>query len=68
MNTRPLGQVLKHLRRDPVSQFILPHGQLAPRRASCPGISCPPRAHPDYLHPRGQAVQAGLSCPPAQHK
>ena len=53
LNTRPICRVIKHLLRDPVSQFILPPGQLAPRGASqsrlacppgasCPGISCPP--------------------------
>ena len=43
-------------------------GWLAPRGASCPGISCPP----PWLsspHGGGQAVQAGLSCPrPTQVK
>ena len=39
-----------------------PPGQLAPRGASCPGLSYPP----PWLSspPGGQAVQAGLSCPP----
>ena len=37
-----------------------------PPGASCPGISYP---RPGHLHPRGQAVQAGLSCsPPIQRK
>ena len=39
-----------------------PHGQLAPQGASCPGLSYPP---PWLSSPQGgQAVQAGLSCPP----
>ena len=62
----------------PVSQFILPPGQLAPRGASQPRQAVPGylAPHPGYLQPRGggggEAVQAGLSCPPppppAQHK
>ena len=47
----------------PVSQFILPPGQVAPRGATCPGISYPPPWLPSppggnisrlvYLAPRG---------------
>ena len=57
----------------PVSQFILPPGQLAPRGASQPRLAWPPGGKPsqDILPPTlviftpgGQAVQAGLSCPP----
>ena len=57
----------------PVSQFILPPGQLAPRGASQPRLACPPggKLSRDILPPTlvnftpgGQAVQAGLSCPP----
>ena len=57
----------------PVSQFILPPGQLAPRGASQPQLACPPggKLSQDILPPilviftpGGQAVQAGLSCPP----
>ena len=56
----------------PVSQFILPPGQLAPRGASQPRLACPPggKLSRDILPPTlviftpgGQAVQAGLSCP-----
>ena len=62
------------IKRTPVSQFILPPGQLDPRGASQPWLPCPPgggQAVPGYLAPTlviftpgGQAVQAGLSCPP----
>ena len=57
----------------PVSQFILPPGQLAPRGTSQPRLACPPggKLSRDILPPTlviftpgGQAVQAGLSCPP----
>ena len=64
----------------PVSQFILPPGQfapngwLAPRGATCPGISYPPPWLPSplggnisrlvYLAPGGEVKPAGLSCPP----
>ena len=57
----------------PVSQFILPPGQVAPRGASQPRLPCPPggKLSRDILPPTlviftpvGQAVQAGLSCPP----
>ena len=57
----------------PVSQFILPPGQVAPRGASQPRLPCPPggKLSRDILpptlvifNPGGQAVQAGLSCPP----
>ena len=57
----------------PVSQFILPPGQLAPRGASQPRLACPlgGKLSRDILPPTlviftpgGQAVQAGLSCPP----
>ena len=57
----------------PVSQFILPPGQLAPRGASQPRLAYPPggKLSRDILPPTlviftpgGQAVQAGLSCPP----
>ena len=34
---------------------------LPPGGQAVPGYLAP---HPGYLHPRGQAVQAGLSCPP----
>ena len=60
-------------RYEPVSQFILPPGQLAPRGASQPRLACPPggKLSQDILPPAlviltpgGQAVQAGLSCPP----
>ena len=58
----------------PVSQFILPPGQLAPRGASCPGISCPPPwlssppggklSRPVYLAPHpGYLHPRGASCP-----
>ena len=50
-----------------VSQFILPPGQLAPRGASCPRISCPPPwlssppggklSRPVYLAPRPTQVK-----------
>ena len=44
-------------------------GWLAPRGASCPGISCPPPPTLVIFTPGGQAVQAGLSCPaPTQVK
>ena len=59
----------------PVSQFILPPGQLAPRGASQPPLACTPggKLSRDILPPTlvifppppgGQAVQAGLSFPP----
>ena len=57
----------------PVSQFILPPGQLAPWGASQPRLACPPggKLSRDILPPAlviltpgEQAVQAGLSCPP----
>ena len=57
----------------PLSQFILPPGQVAPRGASQPRLPCPPGGKlsreilPPTLvifTPGGQAVQAGLSCPP----
>ena len=57
----------------PVSQFILPPGQLAPRGSSQPRLACLPggKLSRDILPltlviftPGGQAVQAGLSCPP----
>ena len=56
----------------PVSQVILPPGQLAPRGARQPRLACPPggKLSRDILPPTlviftpgGQAVQAGLSCP-----
>ena len=56
-----------------VSQFILPPGQLAPQGLSQPRLACPPGGNlsRDILPPAlviftpgGQAVQAGLSCPP----
>ena len=59
--------------RGPVSQFILPPGQVAPRGASQPRLPCPPggKLSRDILPPTlviftpgGQAVQASLSCPP----
>ena len=34
---------------------------LPPGGQAVPGYLAP---HPGYLHPRGEAVQAGLSCPP----
>ena len=56
-----------------VSQFILPldslppggqanHGYLAPRGASCPGISYP---RPGYLRPRGASCPGRFILPPA---
>ena len=57
----------------PVSQFILPPGQLASLGASKPRLAYPPggKLSWDILPPTlviftlgGQAVQAGLSCPP----
>ena len=50
----------------PVSQFILPPGQLAPRGASQPQLVCPPggQAVPGYLTPRpGYLHPGGASCP-----
>ena len=67
----------KKLKVEPVSQFILPPGQLAPRGASQPRLACPPggKLSRDILPPAlviltpgGQAVQAGLSCPPPPYK
>ena len=56
----------------PVSQFILPPGQLASRGASQPppgGQSVPGYLTPALVifNPGGQAVLAGLSCPPPAH-
>ena len=57
----------------PVSQFILPPGQVAPRGASQPWLACPPGGNlsRDILPPTlvtftpgGQHIPAGLSCPP----
>ena len=57
----------------PVSQFILPPGQVAPRGASQPWLACPPGGNlsrvilPPTLvtfTPGGQHIPAGLSCPP----
>ena len=59
--------------RWPVSQFILPPGQVAPRGASQPWTGCPPGGNMsrDILHPTlviftpgGRHIPAGLSCPP----
>ena len=61
----------------PVSQFILPPGQLAPRGGKPTAVSLPPppggKLSQDILPPAlviftpgGQAVQASLSCPPAR--
>ena len=57
---------------EPVSQFILPPGQLAPRGASQPRLACPPggKLSRDILPPAlviltpgGQAVQGGkINC------
>ena len=64
---------MSKLCKNPVSQFILPPGQLTPRGASQPRLACPPggKLSRDILPPTlviftpgGQAVQAGLSCPP----
>ena len=38
-----------------------PPGQLAPRGASCPGLSYP---HPGYLHPRGASCPGRFILPP----
>ena len=60
-------------RRKPVSQFILPPGQVAPRGASQPWTGCPPGGNlsRDILPPTlviftpgGRHIPAGLSCPP----
>ena len=45
-----------------VSQFILPPGQLAPRGASCPGISYPP---PWLSSPPGASCPGRFILPPA---
>ena len=45
----------------PVSQFILPPGQAAPGGQPVPGYLAPNLV---IFTPGGQAVQAGLSCPP----
>ena len=57
----------------PVSQFILPPGQVAPRGATQPWTGCPPGGNMsrDILPPTlviftpgGRHIPAGLSCPP----
>ena len=57
----------------PVSQFILPTGQLAPRGASQPWLACPPggKVSRDILPPAlviftpgGASCPGRLSCPP----
>ena len=51
---------------NPVSQFILPPGQLAPRGASQPWLAWPPggQAVPGYLTPRpGYLYVRGACCP-----
>ena len=55
------GLFCTSVRTEPVSQFILPPGQLAPREASCPGISYP---RPGYLHPRGASYPGRFILPP----
>ena len=66
-------KVMSNQSVNPVSQFILPPGQLAPRGASQPRLAYPPGGKLSrdilppalvILSPGGQAVQAGLSCPP----
>ena len=62
----------------PVSQFILPPGQLAPRGASQPRLTCPPGGklsrdilpppRPGYLNPRGASCPGRFILPPAHIK
>ena len=56
----PSPNAAAHQIMAPVSQFILPPGQLAPQDILPPALV--------ILTPGGQAVQAGLSCPPAHIK
>ena len=65
--------IMLHQDNAPVSQFILPPGQVAPRGASQPWLACPPGGNlsRDILPPTlvtftpgGQHIPAGLSCPP----
>ena len=67
-----LGHTTK-IKLNPVSQFILPPGQVASRGASQPWTGCPPGGNlsRDILPPTlviftlgGQHIPAGLSCPP----
>ena len=44
-----------------VTVYLAPLDSLPPGGQAVLGYLAP---HPGYLHPRGQAVQAGLSCPP----
>ena len=69
----PCNLAFQDGRHVPVSQFILPPGQVAPRGASQPWTGCPPGGNVsrDILPPTlviftpgGRHIPAGLSCPP----